>query len=69
MPWPARTASICADHAAALVAPVHQPPERCGIVERAAIGEVLDMGDEETAGEIALLLDGSGALADSAATA
>src|SRR6266850_2241895 len=49
-------------HAPALVVPVHEFSERGRVVERPAVDEILDMRDEEMAGEIGLLPDWSQAL-------
>src|SRR3984893_5601107 len=49
-------------HAPALVVPVHELSERGRVVERSAVGEILDMRDEEMAGEISLFPDRSQAL-------
>src|SRR5712675_3336604 len=49
-------------HAAALVVPVHEFSERGRVVERTTVNEILDMRDEEMAGEIGLFPDGSQAL-------
>ena len=49
-------------HASALVVSVHDFSERGRVVERSAVDEILDMRDEEVAGEIGLFPDGSLAL-------
>ena len=49
-------------HASALVVPVHEFSERGGVVERSTVDEILDMRDEEMAGEIGLFPDWSQAL-------
>src|SRR6266478_4978348 len=49
-------------HAPALVVPVHEFSERGRVVERSAVDEILDMRDEEMAGEIGLFPDWSQAL-------
>ena len=49
-------------HAPALVVPVHEFSERGRVVERSTVDEILDMRDEEMAGEIGLFPDWSQAL-------
>ena len=49
-------------HAPALVVPVHEFSERRRVVERSTVDEILDMRDEEMAGEIGLFPDRSQAL-------
>src|SRR5260370_41524156 len=49
-------------HAPALVVPVHEFSERGRIVERSTVDEILDVRDEEMAGEIGLFPDWSQAL-------
>src|SRR5882724_765491 len=49
-------------YAPALVVPVHEFSERGRVVERSAVDEILDMRDEEMAGEIGLFPDWSQAL-------
>lgn len=45
------------DNAAAFVAARHQAAESGGVVEGTAVGEILDVGDEQAAGEIGLRVD------------
>ncbi len=49
-------------HAPALVVSVHDVSERGRVVERSTVDEILDMRDEEMAGEIGLFPDWSQAL-------
>src|SRR5229473_6229355 len=49
-------------HAPALVVSVHDVSERGRVVERSTVDEILDMRDEEMAGEIGLFPDRSQAL-------
>ena len=49
-------------HAPALVVSVHEFSERGRIVERSTVDEILDVRDEEMAGEIGLFPDWSQAL-------